>query len=164
MHVDQYLMKIEDHPLVSFLPLDLTNPDSLESVVSHIDYTMQYGEDEEPKEVCLCRMGHRSPQPRVICVIFMLTIDGHSRTTWIRETLPIWNESFLFSESSGSSPSKSPQSAENAMTRSVGVMCIQKLGRYSNLSIKLVEAAQVRHQFEDAGEMKVCAKQILVSR
>jgi len=41
---------IEDHPLVSFLPLDLTNPDSLETVVSHIDFTMQYGEDEEPKE------------------------------------------------------------------------------------------------------------------
>ncbi|KAK7049590.1 hypothetical protein VNI00_005621 [Paramarasmius palmivorus] len=41
---------IEDHPLVSFLPLDLTSTDSLETVVSHIDYTMQYGEDEEPKE------------------------------------------------------------------------------------------------------------------
>lgn len=41
---------IEDHPLVSFLPLDLTNSDSLETVVSHIDYTIQYGEDEEPKE------------------------------------------------------------------------------------------------------------------
>jgi len=41
---------IEDHPLVSFLPLDLTDTDSLETVVSHIDYTMQYGEDEEPKE------------------------------------------------------------------------------------------------------------------
>ncbi|KAF5322421.1 hypothetical protein D9619_000423 [Psilocybe cf. subviscida] len=43
-------IQIEDHPLVSFLPLDLTNPDSLETVVSHIDFTMQYGEDEEPKE------------------------------------------------------------------------------------------------------------------
>ncbi|KAJ7179925.1 GPN-loop GTPase [Mycena crocata] len=41
---------IEDHPLVTFLPLDLTSPDSLETVISHIDYTMQYGEDEEPKE------------------------------------------------------------------------------------------------------------------
>ena len=37
--------------MVSFLPLDLTNPDSIETVLSHIDYTMQYGEDEEPKEV-----------------------------------------------------------------------------------------------------------------
>ncbi|KAG9002817.1 ATP binding protein [Tulasnella sp. JGI-2019a] len=41
---------IEDHPLVSFLPLDLTDTDSLETVLSHIDYTMQYGEDEEPIE------------------------------------------------------------------------------------------------------------------
>jgi len=41
---------IEDHPLVSFLPLDLTSPDSPETVISHIDYTIQYGEDEEPKE------------------------------------------------------------------------------------------------------------------
>ena len=45
------MLQIEDHPLVSFLPLDLTSTDSLETVVSHIDYTMQYGEDEEPKEV-----------------------------------------------------------------------------------------------------------------
>jgi len=41
---------IEDHPLVSFLPLDLTSTDSLETVVSHVDFIMQYGEDEEPKE------------------------------------------------------------------------------------------------------------------
>lgn len=36
---------------MSFLPLDLTDTDSLEYVISHIDYTMQYGESEEPKEV-----------------------------------------------------------------------------------------------------------------
>jgi len=41
---------IEENPLVSFLPLDLTTTDSIERVISHIDYTMQYGEDEEPKE------------------------------------------------------------------------------------------------------------------
>ncbi|KZS97976.1 ATP-binding protein Fet5 [Sistotremastrum niveocremeum HHB9708] len=41
---------IEDHPLVSFLPLDLTSEESLESVLNHIDFTMQYGEEEEPKE------------------------------------------------------------------------------------------------------------------
>jgi len=41
---------IEDHPLVSFLPLDLTSTESLETVVSHVDFIMQYGEDEEPKE------------------------------------------------------------------------------------------------------------------
>lgn len=49
-------VQIEDHPLVSFLPLDLTNPDSIETVLSHIDYTMQYGEDEEPKEVSDCNV------------------------------------------------------------------------------------------------------------
>jgi hypothetical protein len=32
--------------------MDLTTTDSMERVISHIDYTMQYGEDEEPKEVC----------------------------------------------------------------------------------------------------------------
>jgi hypothetical protein len=46
-------LQIEEHPLVSFLPLDLTDPDSIEIVLSHIDYTMQYGESEEPKEVSL---------------------------------------------------------------------------------------------------------------
>jgi len=35
---------------VSFLPLDLTQPDSIETVLSNIDHAMQYGEDEEPKE------------------------------------------------------------------------------------------------------------------
>ncbi|ELU41748.1 ATP(GTP)-binding protein Fet5 [Rhizoctonia solani AG-1 IA] len=41
---------IEDHPLVSFLPLNLSSTRSLDAVLSHIDYTMQYGEDEEPRE------------------------------------------------------------------------------------------------------------------
>jgi len=41
---------IEDHPLVQFLPLDLTNTDSTETILSHIDHALQYGEDEEPKE------------------------------------------------------------------------------------------------------------------
>ena len=45
------LLQIEDHPLVSFLPLDLTSTESLETVISHIDFCIQYGEDEEPKEV-----------------------------------------------------------------------------------------------------------------
>lgn len=33
------------------MPLDLTDSDSIEYVLSSIDFTMQYGEDEEPKEV-----------------------------------------------------------------------------------------------------------------
>ena len=48
-----HFVQIEDHPLVSFLPLNLASTDSLETVISHIDYAMQYGEDEEPKEVSL---------------------------------------------------------------------------------------------------------------
>jgi len=48
-----HFAQIEDHPLVSFLPLNLASTDSLETVISHIDYAMQYGEDEEPKEVSL---------------------------------------------------------------------------------------------------------------
>ena len=44
--------QIEENPLVKFLALDLTDPDSIETVLSHIDFIMQYGEDEEPKEVC----------------------------------------------------------------------------------------------------------------
>lgn len=40
---------IQDHNLVSFLPLDVTQEDSVGAVLSHIDNAMQYGEDEEPK-------------------------------------------------------------------------------------------------------------------
>jgi hypothetical protein len=46
-----FFAQIEDHPLVSFHPLDLTSTESLEAILSHIDYSIQYGEDEEPKEV-----------------------------------------------------------------------------------------------------------------
>ena len=42
-------IKIEDQNLVSFLPLDVTQEDSVNTVLSHIDNMMQYGEDEEPK-------------------------------------------------------------------------------------------------------------------
>lgn len=35
--------------MVSFLPLDVTSEDSVNTVLSHIDNMMQYGEDEEPK-------------------------------------------------------------------------------------------------------------------
>jgi len=41
---------IEDFNMVQFLPLDVTDEDSLELVLSHIDNTLQYGEVEEPKE------------------------------------------------------------------------------------------------------------------
>lgn len=41
--------QIESQNIVSFLPLDSTNEDSLNTILSHIDNMMQYGEDEEPK-------------------------------------------------------------------------------------------------------------------
>ncbi|KAK4685066.1 GPN-loop GTPase, partial [Tremellales sp. Uapishka_1] len=40
---------IEDQNLVSFLPLDVTSEDSVNTILSHVDNMMQYGEDEEPK-------------------------------------------------------------------------------------------------------------------
>ena len=43
------LFQIQDHNIVSFLPLDVTDEDSVNSALSHIDNAMQYGEDEEPK-------------------------------------------------------------------------------------------------------------------
>lgn len=40
---------IEEQNIVSFLPLDVTDEDSVNTVLSHVDNMMQYGEDEEPK-------------------------------------------------------------------------------------------------------------------
>jgi len=41
--------QIEDQNIVSFLPLDVQVEDSVNTILSHIDNMMQYGEDEEPK-------------------------------------------------------------------------------------------------------------------
>jgi hypothetical protein len=75
--------------LVSFLPLNLTDPDSLETVISHIDYTMQYGEDEEPKEVGLINLFQASLQPLWLC---------YSPMTWMRVTSRTWNKNLLMSD------------------------------------------------------------------
>jgi GPN-loop GTPase len=78
--------QIEDHPLVSFLPMDLTSEDSLENVISHIDYTMQYGEDEEPKEVCdifYFLSSHSAP----------MSYLHISHETWTKVISRVWNES-----------------------------------------------------------------------
>ncbi|KAL7006480.1 hypothetical protein EMMF5_003901 [Cystobasidiomycetes sp. EMM_F5] len=42
--------QIEDFNMVQFLPLDITDEDSVELILSHIDNAIQYGEAEEPKE------------------------------------------------------------------------------------------------------------------
>lgn len=44
------LTQIEDFSIVSFLPLDLTDEESITYVFSCIDNIVQYGEDEEPVE------------------------------------------------------------------------------------------------------------------
>ncbi|EDP44813.1 hypothetical protein MGL_1295 [Malassezia globosa CBS 7966] len=41
---------VEDYSMVSFLPLDLSNEESLNLILSCIDNILQYGEDEEPIE------------------------------------------------------------------------------------------------------------------
>ncbi|KCV68494.1 hypothetical protein, variant [Fonticula alba] len=53
---------LEEYNMVSFLPLDITDEDSIELVLSHADHAIQYGEDLEPREpkVRLCP----APRPR----------------------------------------------------------------------------------------------------
>ncbi|KAI7899943.1 GPN-loop GTPase, partial [Cokeromyces recurvatus] len=41
---------IDDYSMVRFIPLNITDEDSIEYVLSHVDNSMQYGEDLEPKE------------------------------------------------------------------------------------------------------------------
>lgn len=41
---------IDDFNMVQFLPLDVTDEDSVGVVLSHLDNAIQYGEHEEPKE------------------------------------------------------------------------------------------------------------------
>lgn len=45
-----HFTQIDDFSLINFHPLDLTSEESIGALLSHIDNSMQYGEDEEPKE------------------------------------------------------------------------------------------------------------------
>lgn len=40
---------IDDYSMVRFIPLNITDEDSVEYVLSHVDNSIQYGEDLEPK-------------------------------------------------------------------------------------------------------------------
>ena len=42
--------QIDDYSMVKFLPLDLTDEDSLSSILIQVDATIQYGEDMEVKQ------------------------------------------------------------------------------------------------------------------
>lgn len=43
------LPQLENDPMVSFIPLNITEEDSIEVLMAHIDNAIQYGEDLEPK-------------------------------------------------------------------------------------------------------------------
>jgi hypothetical protein len=47
-------LQLDDFNMVSFIPLDPTVETSVELALSHVDNAMQYGEDLEPKGVCVC--------------------------------------------------------------------------------------------------------------
>ena len=44
--------QIEDYNMVQFIPLDLSDPESINFVLSHIDNAIQYGESEVRLIVC----------------------------------------------------------------------------------------------------------------
>ncbi|OMH86153.1 GPN-loop GTPase 3 [Zancudomyces culisetae] len=51
MELNKALVRvIDDNSIVSFIPLNIRDEDSIGYVVSHADNAIQYGEDEEPKE------------------------------------------------------------------------------------------------------------------
>ena len=51
--------------------------------MSHIDYTMQYGEDEEPKEVNIDDLPHSNTETK-ICFTSLMTST--------RATFKVWND------------------------------------------------------------------------
>jgi hypothetical protein len=68
------LLQLDDYDMVGFIPMDLSNEDSLDVVLQHVDHAMQYGEDLEPKGtvpylvgVCVCfSLPHPHPYPCAI--------------------------------------------------------------------------------------------------
>ena len=42
--------QIDDYGLVRFLPLDVSDEESIDDILLQIDAALQYGEDQEPKE------------------------------------------------------------------------------------------------------------------
>ena len=44
-------VQIDDYSLVKFLPLDPNDEDTINDVLLQIDMCIQYGEDQEPREL-----------------------------------------------------------------------------------------------------------------
>lgn len=72
--------------MIKFLPLNITDEDSIEYVLSHVDNSIQYGEDLEPKVkqnniyflhissiVCICRnlKIHQNMNDRIACFLLL---------------------------------------------------------------------------------------------
>ena len=45
-----FYFQIDDYGLVRFLPLDVTDEESIDNILLQIDAALQYGKDQEPKE------------------------------------------------------------------------------------------------------------------
>ncbi len=45
--------QIDDYSLVKFCPLDITSEDTIGSLLYEIDNAIQYGEDQEPREIAV---------------------------------------------------------------------------------------------------------------
>ena len=45
------LTQLDEYNLVSFIPMDITDDESVTSVLAYVDTALQYGEDIEPKGV-----------------------------------------------------------------------------------------------------------------
>lgn len=50
---------VDDYSLVKFVPLDVSDEDSIGHVLAHIDHAIQYGEDLEPHVRQPCVLPHR---------------------------------------------------------------------------------------------------------
>lgn len=75
--------QIEDFNMVQFLPLDVTDEDSVGVVLSHLDNAIQYGEHEEPKEPADVSSGRGCPPcvpppppRRVLCAAGCSCVPG----------------------------------------------------------------------------------------
>ena len=49
-------LQVDDYSLVKFLPLDQTDEDSINDVLLQIDTCLQYGEDQEPREMRVAKL------------------------------------------------------------------------------------------------------------
>jgi hypothetical protein len=81
--------------MVRFIPLNITDEDSVEYVLSHVDNSMQYGEDLEPKVLFKFDMHLHDDVTNIICIFRNLKIC-QNMTNKNTKTLHIHNKSKEF--------------------------------------------------------------------